>query len=173
MKPCGRASTAGRSIPSVRITVPSPWRKKPWAPMIFSKIPNGAPGVQHRAQLLYTYGVCAGRLSLEQMAALLSSNAAHLFGMPDRIFASLDYGKYNDFQVEDGADIQLEYAGGLHGTFISASGENPGVNRLEVWGTKGCLCVEDAARVYLDENDMDVQEFGQVNEEIYGILGAS
>ena len=91
--------------------------------------------------------------------------------MPDRIFASLDYGKYNDFQVEDGADIQLEYAGGLHGTFISASGENPGVNRLEVWGTKGCLCVEDAARVYLDENDMDVREFGQVNEEIYGILG--
>ena len=94
-----------------------------------------------------------------------------LFGMPDRIFASLDYGKYNDFQVEDGADIQLEYEGGLHGTFISASGENPGVNRLEVGGTKGCLCVEDAARVYLDENDMDVQEFGQVNEEIYGILG--
>ena len=53
-----------------------------------------------------------------------------LFGMPDRIFASLDYGKYNDFQVEDGADIQLEYAGGLHGTFISASGENPGAGGL-------------------------------------------
>lgn len=49
----------------------------------FSKIPNGAPGVQHRAQLLYTYGVCEGRISLERMAALLSSNAAGLFGMED------------------------------------------------------------------------------------------
>lgn len=50
----------------------------------FSKIPNGAPGVQHRGQLIYTYGVCEGRISLERMVALLSSNAAQLFGMEDR-----------------------------------------------------------------------------------------
>ncbi len=47
----------------------------------FGKIPNGGAGVQARAQILYTYGVQAGRISLPQMAAVLSENAAKLFGM--------------------------------------------------------------------------------------------
>ncbi len=32
---------------------------------------------------------------------------------------------------------------------ITASGENPGVNRLDIWGTKGRLSVEDAQREFL------------------------
>ncbi len=65
----------------------------------FSKIPNGAPGVQHRGQLIYTYGVCEGRISLEQMVALLSANAALLFGMPDR--GEIAAGKAADLLVWD------------------------------------------------------------------------
>ncbi|MDL2217667.1 dihydropyrimidinase [Christensenellaceae bacterium OttesenSCG-928-M15] len=47
----------------------------------FSDIPNGSAGVQNRASLYYTYGVKAGIVTLEQMAAQLSQNAAKLFGM--------------------------------------------------------------------------------------------
>lgn len=93
-----------------------------------------------------------------------------LLGMPDSVLAVLDYGKYNDFQVDDGADIQFYYKNGLHGTFISASGENPGVNRLEIWGTKGRLSIEDTSRLILDENAMDTREFARINREIYGKL---
>lgn len=93
-----------------------------------------------------------------------------LFGMPDELYASLDFGKYNDFAVDDGADIQFFYKGGMHGTFISSSGENPGVNRLEIWGTKGRLCIEDCQMITLDENVMDTVEFAGVNTEIYGKL---
>lgn len=50
----------------------------------FSKTPNGGAGVQNRAQLIYTYGVLAGRITLPQMAQLLSENAAKLFGMSPR-----------------------------------------------------------------------------------------
>lgn len=50
----------------------------------FSHIPNGIPGAEHRPQLIYTYGVTSGRLSLCQMAHLLSTNAAKLFGMYPR-----------------------------------------------------------------------------------------
>lgn len=46
----------------------------------FSIIPNGAPGVEHRMVLLYTYGVLTGRISLNEMVALTSTNAAKLFG---------------------------------------------------------------------------------------------
>lgn len=47
----------------------------------FSKIPNGMPGVEHRPAVVYTYGVCENRITKEQMSALLSENAARLFGM--------------------------------------------------------------------------------------------
>lgn len=47
----------------------------------FSKIPNGAPGVEHRIGLIYTYGVLGGRISLNEMVALTSTNAAKLFGI--------------------------------------------------------------------------------------------
>jgi dihydropyrimidinase len=47
----------------------------------FKKIPGGMPGVENRPELMYTYGVCEGKISLEQMSALLSENAAKQFGM--------------------------------------------------------------------------------------------
>lgn len=47
----------------------------------FSKTPNGCAGVQNRPQLVYTYAVLTGRITLPQMAALLSENAAKFFGM--------------------------------------------------------------------------------------------
>ena len=47
----------------------------------FSKIPNGAPGVEHRMALIYTYGVLSGKISLKEMVALTSTNAAKLFGL--------------------------------------------------------------------------------------------
>lgn len=47
----------------------------------FTRIPNGGAGVQNRAELVYSYAVHTGRITLWQMAALLSENAARLFGM--------------------------------------------------------------------------------------------
>ena len=47
----------------------------------FTKIPNGMPGVETRAILLYTYGVKKHRISIQQMCAYLSENPARLYGM--------------------------------------------------------------------------------------------
>ncbi len=46
----------------------------------FSKIPGGMPGVQNRGELIYSYGVAAGKITKEQMALLLSENPAKLYG---------------------------------------------------------------------------------------------
>jgi len=62
----------------------------------FSKIPNGIPGVEHRAVLLYTYGVLNNRITKEQMCKLLSENTAKLFGM---------YPQKGCLQVGSDADI--------------------------------------------------------------------
>ena len=47
----------------------------------FTKIPNGAPGVENRFMLMYTYGVCAGKITLNEMVAVTSTNAAKIFGL--------------------------------------------------------------------------------------------
>jgi dihydropyrimidinase len=47
----------------------------------FTKIPNGAGGIEHRLSLLYTYGVLTGRITLGQFVKLTSTRPAELFGM--------------------------------------------------------------------------------------------
>ena len=47
----------------------------------FSKIPNGAPGVEHRVGLLYTYGVSTNKISLNRMVELLSTKPAKIYGL--------------------------------------------------------------------------------------------
>lgn len=93
-----------------------------------------------------------------------------LLGVPNAVYANLCFGRYTPIPVDDAVDMQLYYDNGLHGTLISSSGENPGVNRLEIWGEKGRLCVEDTARVLLDENEMSTTEFAARNREVYGKL---
>lgn len=93
-----------------------------------------------------------------------------LFGMPDRIYADMQFGRYNDFAVDDAVDIQFLYHNGFHGTMISATGEAPGVNRLEIWGSKGKLTVEDGKKLSFDENEVPTDEFGFANREIFAVL---
>ncbi|NTW23242.1 MAG: dihydropyrimidinase [Lentimicrobium sp.] len=50
----------------------------------FTKIPNGAGGVEHRLKLIYTYGVLTGKISLQQFVALTSTNAAKILGLYPR-----------------------------------------------------------------------------------------
>jgi dihydropyrimidinase len=46
----------------------------------FTKIPNGAPGVEHRVPLIYT-GVVENRISLNRFVELTSTAAAKMFGL--------------------------------------------------------------------------------------------
>ena len=47
----------------------------------FTKIPNGAPGIENRMNLMHTYGVLQKRISLNRFVQLMSSNPAKIFGM--------------------------------------------------------------------------------------------
>ena len=50
----------------------------------FSKIPNGAPGLEDRLKMIHHFGVNEGRISLNRMVELLSTNPAKLFGLYPR-----------------------------------------------------------------------------------------
>jgi dihydropyrimidinase len=47
----------------------------------FRKIPNGGPGIENRLQILWHYGVNAGRITAEQFVELTATAPARIFGM--------------------------------------------------------------------------------------------
>jgi dihydropyrimidinase len=92
----------------------------------FSKIPNGAPGLENRLHMIHEFGVRAGRISLNRMVELLCTNPAKLFGLyprkgtiavgsdadivvfdPDRPFtisSATDHSK-SDYTLFEGTDV--------------------------------------------------------------------
>jgi dihydropyrimidinase len=50
----------------------------------FSKIPNGAPGLENRLHMMHEFGVRAGRISLTRMVELWATNPAKYFGLYPR-----------------------------------------------------------------------------------------
>ena len=63
--------------------------------------------------------------------------------MPQKLFAAIPFGKYNDFIVDDEATIVMEYDNGKTGTFILSTGEACHEERLEIIGTKARILLED------------------------------
>jgi dihydropyrimidinase len=47
----------------------------------FSRIPNGAPGIEHRMTLLFDAGVRGGRFPVETFVEITSSAPARIFGL--------------------------------------------------------------------------------------------
>lgn len=97
----------------------------------FSKIPNGAPGVEHRLLLTYQSAVVERGFSINKFSELISTNAAKLFGMypkkgailcgseadlvvlnPNKKFTitkenqhqNVDYTPYEDFKIDGSID---------------------------------------------------------------------
>ncbi|MBE9491264.1 MAG: dihydropyrimidinase [Bacteroidetes bacterium] len=64
----------------------------------FTKIPNGAGGIEHRLSLLYTYGVLKNRISLKKFAEVTSTNPAKIFGLfPQK--GSISEGSHADLVI--------------------------------------------------------------------------
>ena len=94
----------------------------------FTKIPNGIPGIEDRVNLLYTYGVLEGRLTLEQFVDVAGVQAAKLFGLYPRKGA-----------VREGSDADLVVYDPDHRGTISARTHamNVDYNPYEGWAIRG------------------------------------
>ena len=81
-----------------------------------------------------------------------------IFGMPNRIRAFCQFGKYHDIEVEDDVTAYAEYPNGATGVFITTTGECPGTNRLEISGSKGKL-VYESGKLTFTKLKVDEREF--------------
>ncbi len=53
-------------------------------------------------------------------------------GMPVRVQCFCKEGHFHDIEVEDDVTVYFEWENGATGTFISSTGDTPGINRLEI-----------------------------------------
>ena len=81
-----------------------------------------------------------------------------LFGMPEKLYADIPFGKYNDFKVDDEATLHMRYKNGLTAVFMLSTGEAVWQERLEVTGSRGKLLLEENT-LHIWRFDKDCDEY--------------
>src|SRR3954451_6089725 len=94
----------------------------------FSKIPNGAPGVENRMALIYNGGVVENRISLNRFVELTSTAAAKMFGL---------FPKKGTIAVGSDADIVIFDPNKEHTFGVDAEHMNVDYSSYEGWKVKG------------------------------------
>ncbi len=94
----------------------------------FTRIPNGIPSVEERVRLLYTHGVCKGRIDVHRFVQAASTAAAKLFGLFPR-----------KGTIQPGADADLVVFDPHHHGVISARTQQMNVDysAFEGWPIQG------------------------------------
>lgn len=124
----------------------------------------------YRPQAYHDSSTWRSTWKTEGGGALINQNPHQLdlwqwmFGMPDRIFAKVGFGKYYDIEVEDDVMAYFEYDNGTTGEYITSTGEAPGTNRLEVACDMGKIVIEDNKMIFR-RNIISEREHNKINTE--------
>lgn len=89
-----------------------------------------------------------------------------IFGLPKRVRAVVGFGQRHPIAVEDEITAILEYESGMTGTFISTSGEAPGINRLEIAGENGLLILDETTLTFR-RNEVPADAFIRTSADAY------
>ena len=87
-----------------------------------------------------------------------------LFGLPDKVRAHCQFGRFHAIEVEDACTAYLEYADGATGVFVTTTGEAPGTNRLEVAGERGRIVIEGPGPLTWIRNLVPMSEFSRTTK---------
>ncbi|WP_269526900.1 Gfo/Idh/MocA family protein [Coraliomargarita parva] len=90
-----------------------------------------------------------------------------LFGMPSKLTATCQFGRFHDIEVEDAVTAVLEYPNGATGVFITTTGEAPGTNRLEVAADRGKVVIEKGEFKFI-RTEQPVPEHSATAENGFG-----
>ncbi len=127
----------------------------------------------YRSQAYHNSSTWRSTWATEGGGALINQNPHQLdlwqwiFGVPDRVFAKVYFGKYHDIEVEDDVMAFFEYDNGTTGEYITSTGEAPGTNRLEVSCDMGKVVIEGNQMVF-HKNAVSEREFEKINTQPFG-----
>ena len=85
-----------------------------------------------------------------------------MFGMPDEVLSTIDYGKYYDIEVDDDVNVIMRYKSGTVALYTTSTGEMPGTNRLEISCDMGKLVLEHDELTFW-KNEVSEREFNKTN----------
>ena len=89
-----------------------------------------------------------------------------LFGMPSKVRAFCQFGRYHDIEVEDDVTAYFEYDNGTTGVLITSTGEAPGTDRLEIAAEKGRVIIEND-RFHWTRNEVPMSEFSNQSPDAF------
>jgi len=127
----------------------------------------------YRPQAYYNSGSWRATWSGEGGGVLLNQCPHNLdlwqwiCGMPVKVQAHMQFGKWHDIEVEDDVTAYVEYASGATGTFITTTGDVPGTNRFEITLEKGKL-VSEGGKLLKWELEMSEPEWSRINQAPFG-----
>lgn len=88
-----------------------------------------------------------------------------LFGMPNKLRAFCEIGRYHDIEVEDDVTCYMEYENGCKGVFITTTGEAPGSNRLEITAENGRVVIDGSKNgIDWDRTEVPMSEWRDTAE---------
>ena len=88
------------------------------------------------------------------------------FGMPRKLRAFCDIGRYHDIEVEDDVTCYMEYSSGCKGVFITTTGESPGTNRLEITAENGRVIIDAGEEgIFWDRNEVSMSEWSRTTKQ--------
>ena len=82
-----------------------------------------------------------------------------MFGMPKTIRGFCQFGRFHEIEVEDDVIAVMQYENGTTATFITSTGEAPGVNKLEITAENGRLTVTDGTKIHFQRNRVPMSKF--------------
>jgi dihydropyrimidinase len=116
----------------------------------FSKIPNGAPGVENRVELMYSEGVNQERISLNKFVEVTSTTAAKIFGL---------FPRKGTIAVGSDADIVVFDPEVEHTISAETHHMNVDYSAYEGWKVRGkCRSTILRGQVVIDEGAAQVEE---------------
>ncbi len=120
----------------------------------FSKIPNGAPGIEHRMELMFSEGVLKGKISLTKFAEITATAPAKIFGL---------FPKKGTIAVGSDADILIFDPKVEHTISAKTHHMNCDYSAYEGWKVKGkCRTTILRGTVAVDEGKVLVKKgFGK------------
>jgi dihydropyrimidinase len=114
----------------------------------FNKIPNGAPGIENRMELLYSEGVAKGRITLQRYVEVTATTPARIFGIP------------NKGSIAPGFDADIALLDPNAERVLSAKTQFQKVdyNAYEGWNVKGKVVMTlKGGRVAFENGKLDVE----------------
>ena len=120
----------------------------------------------YRTEAYYHSSPWRGKWSTEG-GGILMTQASHqidlmqwICGMPVKVMARC-ITINRDIDVENEAELFLDYANGAHGYFIASAHECPGTNRFEICGTKGRITITEDSEVEIIRLSQDEPIFAK------------